>query len=584
MANIDKRLIEICKEAVADIEAKKFPDFLSSFRQRQDAAKKEGDQELEEFIKLLWGVFSMYFTFAKGQPFGPLMSGPQGRTMIPEDLTEDELLKLEKSLGVSNNPEFVARICDVLWIRRRNPLYARKAINAYLQSADEDKDESWVPRSEWLKRATQIAMELGEKAQEREIIKKKLMDLFEDSRKTCFNPRMDYWPSSLLKLIIENKLADNWEELGNKSVEIAKGFPVSPGCDAPRKYYGLAAACYNYATKPDKVKEMKIAIAKHWEDEARSFKTPEGCDGFNLAHRLEKAIHAYREAGEKTKAEELVHELKEANKLTLSQMKPITTEIDVTPLIKLADDSLKDKNGMDAIMEFVSLSRPHPYDNAEQSAKNLIQEHPLQAVIDTVILTSEGNVSERIPGALSNNEERLKAEIIKQYNLGQDLIAATTFKRGISIILKSDGTWKDAIKELVNTSTFVPEGRQDIYKRALIAGFEGDLVAFMYLIIPQIENSVRLIFGANKLKITSLLSSGVQREKDLNELLTDVNAEQIFGKDLLWEMRSLLIEQSGPNLRNRICHGLMNSKAINSASSIFLLWLIIYLLVGLKNN
>ncbi len=34
MANIDKRLIEICKEAVADIEAKKFPDFLSSFRQR----------------------------------------------------------------------------------------------------------------------------------------------------------------------------------------------------------------------------------------------------------------------------------------------------------------------------------------------------------------------------------------------------------------------------------------------------------------------------------------------------------------------------------------------------------------------
>jgi len=88
----------------------------------------------------------------------------------------------------------------------------------------------------------------------------------------------------------------------------------------------------------------------------------------------------------------------------------------------------------------------------------------------------------------------------------------------------------------------------------------------------------------NKLKITSVLPSGVQREKDMNELLTDSNAEQIFGKDLLWEMRSLLIEQSGPNLRNRVCHGLANSDDINSSSSIFLLWLTLYLLIAFGQN
>jgi hypothetical protein len=583
MELLDKKLVESCKEAVADVESKKFPSFDSSFSQRLKKAQETGDKDLELLMKLLMGLFSMYFKFAKGQPFGPLATWTDGRrTMLPEDLQEDELNKLEEIVQTSNNPEFLARICDVLWIRQKNHLYARKAIKAYLQSVDEDKDECWVPRSEWLKRATQIAMELGEKDKEIQAIKTKLLDLFEESRKICHNPKQDYWPSSLLEIIIENKLADNWEEPGDKSVEIAKGFPISPGCDAPRKYYRLAAECYDYANKPAKAKDAKLAIAKHWEEEARSFKTPQGCDGFNLAHRLEKAIQAYREVGEKEKAEALVHELKEANKLSLTQMKPIIAEMDVTPLIKLADDSLKDKNGMDAIMEFISLSRPHPYDNAEQSAKKLIQDHPLQAVIDTVILTSEGNVSERIPGAFSNNEERLKAEIIKQYNLGQDLIAATTFKRGISIILESDGTWKDAIRELVNTNKFVPEGRQDIYERALIAGFEGDLMVFTHLIIPQIENSIRLIFGTNKLKITSVLPSGVQREKDLNELLTDANAEQIFSKDLLWEMRSLLIEQSGPNLRNRICHGLMNSKAINDASSIFLLWLTLFLLVGFK--
>ncbi len=586
MANIDKRLIEICKEAVADVEAKKSPDFLSSFRQKQDTAKKEGDQELEEFIKLLWGVFSMYFTFSKGQPFGPLMSGSQGRTMIPEDLTEDELLKLEEILGASDNPEFVARICDVLWIRRRNPLYARRTIEAYLKSADGDKDnEMWVPRSEWLKRATQIAMELGEKAQERQVIKKKLLDLFEESRKKCFDAKQDYWPASLLELLIENKLADNWEALGDKSVEIAKGFPISPGCDAPRRYYELAAKCYAYVNKPEKAKEIKLAIAKHWEDEARSFKTPEGCDGFNLAHRLEKAIHAYRVAGEKEKAEALVHELKEANKITLSQMKVISSPpIDAAPLIKIADDLLEGKTGVAAIEAFAALCKPFSYEIEEEAAKKNLKDHPLQGLFDTHILTGEGNVSAKIGGMTDDYENTLKAQIIRGYNLGQNLSACTTLKRGVYLILQSGDSWKEAIKELINKSKFVPKVRTDIFERAIIAGFESDFLTFTHLIIPQIENSVRLIFAMNKLKVTSVSSDGVQEERDLNQLLSDPNAEGIFDKDLIWEMRSILTEKCGPNLRNRVCHGLIDSQDINNSSSLFLLWLIIYLLVGFINN
>jgi len=586
MPELEKRLSESCKEAIIDFEAKRCPSLHSSFSQRLKKAGEANDKDLESLMKLLMGVFSMYFQFAKGQPFGPLFIGADGRrTMMPEDLTEEELSRLEETLNVSNNPEFVTRICDVFWIRKRNPAYAKKAINAYLQSVDDDKDECWVPRSEWLKRATQIAMELGEKAQERQIVKGKLLDLFEESRKTCFNAKQDYWPASLLELLIENKIVDNWEELGDKSVEIAKGFPTSPGCDASRKYYKLAAKCYNYANKPEKVKEMKVSIAKHWEDEARSFKTPQGCDGFNLAHRLEKAIQAYREAGDKKKAEELVHELKEANKLTLSQMKVISSPpIDAAPLIKIADDLLEGKTGVAAIEAFAALYKPSSYEQEEKSAEKNLRDHPLQGLFDTHILTEEGNVSAKIGGLTDDHENTLKAQIIRNYSLGQNLSACTTLKKGISLILNSGDSWKAAVKELLEASKFVPKDRIAIYERAIIAGFEGDFLLFVHLIIPQLENSVRLIFGMNKLKITSVLSSGVQREKDMNELLTDPGAEKIFGKDLLWEMRSLLIEQSGPNLRNRICHGLADSEDINSVSSIFLLWLTVYLLVGFRNN
>jgi len=585
MAQLDQRFVDAYKEVEGNVASGKFPDCLSAFRAKQDYAKKEGDKEFEEFMRLMWGVFSMYFQFKKDEPFGPLMTGPTGRTLIAEDLTEEELLTLEGLLEITANPQFVARISDVLWIRRKNHKFAQKAVSAYLQSVDEDKDDCWVPRSEWLKRAAQIAMQLGVKANERDVVKNKLMELFDKGRKDCFIVGQDYWPSSLLDILVENKLVDDWDELGDKSVEIAKGFSVSPGCDAPRKYYRVAGVCYKNANKSDKEKAALIAIAKHWEDEAQSFKTPDGCDGFNLGHRLENAIHAYREAGEKEKAEELVHDLKDANKIALSQMKVIKSPaIDAEPLIKIADDGIGDKKGMEALEAFVLLLRPFSYEHEKESAEKILREHPLQGIFDTQIMTEEGNVAAKVPGALNNNEEKLKAQIVRGYNLGQSLSANTTLRRGIELIIKSGEEWKSSVRELISNSHFVPEERVGIYERAIIAGFEGDLLLFSHLIVPQIENSARTIFGMNKLKITSVSPFGIQQEKDLNQLLTDINAEKIFGKDLLWEMRSLFIEKTGPNFRNRICHGLMSFEDAKGSSSVFLLWLTVHLIFGFKKT
>jgi hypothetical protein len=585
MAILNKRLLEACKEAAESLTSNR-TDFLRVFGKRQDAANKENDKELAGLMKLLWGLFSMYFQFAKDQPFGPFMAGADGkRTLMPQDLTEEELITMEELLVVSSNAQFVARISDVLWIRRRKYPYAQQAVQSYLKVVDEDVDESWVPKSEWLKRAIQIAMELGEKAKERQDVRDRILSLFEDSRKTCFNAKQNYWPSSLLELLIENKLVDNWEELAGKAIEIAKGFPTSPGCDAPRRYYEHAATCYSYANKPEKAREAKLAIAKHWENEAQAFKTPRGCDGLNLAHRIEQAIHAYREAGDKKRAEELVHELKEANKISISQMKVIKSPtIDAGPLIKIADDLMQGKKGIEAIEAFAALYKPFNYDRERASAEKILKEHPLQGIIDTHIIEDEGNVTAKIPSMTEDYEGSLKAQIVRSYNMGQNLSACTTLRKGVDLFVQSDESWKNAVKELVEKSVFVPKDRTAIFERALIAGFEGDYLMFTHFMIPQLENSIRMLFGLNKLKTTSVSSSGIQEERDLNQLLSDQSAETIFGKDLVWEMRSLLIEKCGLNLRNRVCHGLINSSDVNSGSSLFLLWLSTYLLVCVRKR
>jgi len=44
----------------------------------------------------------------------------------------------------------------------------------------------------------------------------------------------------------------------------------------------------------------------------------------------------------------------------------------------------------------------------------------------------------------------------------------------------------------------------------------------------------------------------------LNKTLSLNEAEKLFGADLVFELRGLLVERDGSNLRNRIAHGLMS--------------------------
>jgi hypothetical protein len=47
------------------------------------------------------------------------------RSMIPTDLTEDQLSVLESTVDGVTFPEYRARILDVLWLRRRDASRAR---------------------------------------------------------------------------------------------------------------------------------------------------------------------------------------------------------------------------------------------------------------------------------------------------------------------------------------------------------------------------------------------------------------------------------------------------------------------------
>jgi hypothetical protein len=98
----------------------------------------------------------------------------------------------------------------------------------------------------------------------------------------------------------------------------------------------------------------------------------------------------------------------------------------------------------------------------------------------------------------------------------------------------------------------------------------------MHLLVPQIENSIRYVLNQNGV-ITTTLRNGIQKEKDINDLLPSEEVKDVLGEDLVFDLRGILIERFGHNLRNESAHGLMPEAAFYDASSVYLWWLLLHI-------
>jgi len=130
---------------------------------------------------------------------------------------------------------------------------------------------------------------------------------------------------------------------------------------------------------------------------------------------------------------------------------------------------------------------------------------------------------------------------------------------------------------LVSDNPFVPAGRELVYARGLHAGFVGDFMTALHFLVPQIEHGIRVILYESGAVVSGLNSEGIQYLFDLNTTLKDARYVptliQLFGEDSVSDLRGLLVEANGANLRNDMAHGLLSSTAFDVGTVRYLWWL-----------
>jgi hypothetical protein len=204
---------------------------------------------------------------------------------------------------------------------------------------------------------------------------------------------------------------------------------------------------------------------------------------------------------------------------------------------------------------------------------------PLSALMWAEVKDTTGRTVGRRPPVLLNgadlNAQAIEAEMFRSATWYHLLHAINWVEAARQQFCLEHNIRVQDLLPLVSNNPFVPSGREMIYARGFHAGLTGDTLVATHLLIPQMENSIRTLLIRQGYITSSLDKESIQDEFPLNKILHDYQDElvKMFGEDIVFDLRGLLVERFGSNLRNEGAHGLMDYEEFLTPQAVYLWWL-----------
>jgi hypothetical protein len=233
---------------------------------------------------------------------------------------------------------------------------------------------------------------------------------------------------------------------------------------------------------------------------------------------------------------------------------------------------------------FVMLFHPIPPAALRQSVTDAIRKSPTLALFRSEAVSTTGQILHRDAGLARGDagttvETRMHQELCLQHNL----LAAGAIIPALQLLQEEHGLRMEDMLYLANRSPFVPDGRETAFALGLDAGLAGDFFTAAHILIPQFEHALRWHLGQRDVVTVSFPQSGVQNALDLNAILDLPAITTILDEATLFDLRNLLTEKAGANLRNELAHGLIEP-GTHGRDFVYFWWVVLrFVLLPLLN-
>lgn len=503
-------------------------------------------------------------------PFSPMFVVSGKRSALPEDLDDQELNALDRVLSQTEDPELASRLADILWLRNQEYKKAQKAVQSYIASAQRLEDaEEYTQVSMRLERALELSALFGGRQGDRV---EETLDEVASILRNRFEESISSGTLDLLDVMLERRSneSDEWAEV---AAEFAAQLNDQGKHHQATMFWMRAIQAYRKVGDDDRVREAQVREAETYvklADEAPSEMVK--------ASFVRQAFEAYRHiSNSDARQEELHRRLLEHQEQAVGEMGEISTEVDLQGIPERARNSVRGQTFMQALYSLVTLEPPLDPENLRQQAQS--EEFQLQFMLSKERVNALGRVVGTKPSGTDDPEGALKSMIHDEANRGHQLAGSALINPARLQILQDHPTVRvKDFRPLTRHNAFIPKGREQQFARGLHAGLEGDFLLAAHFLIPQVENSLRVILQRRGVITTGLdTTSKRQNEQSLNVTLYEYEDElmSMFGRDVVFELQNLLVEPLGSNLRNEAMHGLMDDGAFYTHPVVYLWWLVL---------
>lgn len=570
--NLDDLKSRNWEDTLNEITDRTCNSYTFAFSKAAKEAEENAEDKDHQIFILFQGFTSLMLREAdKDHPFIPSVILANGsRSAMITDFSERQLDLFKEWLPLCIDSELKSRIADVIWTRKRqgNHLVAEIAIEAYLESA-KILFESKYPHQgvERISRAFYLSVSLGRSSKWFSKILMEVDFLIEKYSKQNLN-----FVGDLINLTLDYR-HDGFEGLVGTLDSLVNYFQQQKNWFVARDMLELKAKIYRKMKEVEQNFSTLERISDLYVQEADEV-LQSGRGHMLAAHHIQSAIEALRKVpNTHNKQQELHKVLLDYQQKSLSEFKRVSAEMDLTEPVEIAIEKVKDKPFLEALIVFSMLSSPSKKSVIEKHVEELITQAPLYSLIGSTQIDSKGRVIAQKPSMLSDNPDVVaQAKMAEMYSWAmreQQASGMILHAVRLYILMEHNPTLEDMM-QLVIHNPFVPSGRERIFARGYLYGFQGDYLAALHFLVPQLENSIRYVLNNTGVVTSGLNSDGIQEEYDLGRLLDMPDLINIFGEDLVFHLKGIFVERFGLNFRNLYAHGLLDENDFQSSNAVYI--------------
>ncbi|ELE7121539.1 DUF4209 domain-containing protein [Stenotrophomonas maltophilia] len=276
--------------------------------------------------------------------------------------------------------------------------------------------------------------------------------------------------------------------------------------------------------------------------------------------------------GNRDRVRELQDELADVRRTILDEMQMQEFPIDIRDLIEFVRATVVGPTDHDGLMQLAyGIGQGARYDNVRKSVLDANANHSIADFFTRVSYNEHGVPVSKREAFDRTNEDQILQKMIEQVREIDSTIYTPTIFEAIDVYCEKFEPSLNAVLLYMHQSPCVPDGHEDSVALGLTAGFNYDWLEVAAYLIPQSEAIVRNIFKRERVNTLVNRDDGTEEEMSLNQLLESPHAAEALGKDNVFQLRALLTERAGFNLRNLYSHGLLTDDAVHN-NGLFMLW------------